>query len=222
VASETIARQIRRAREAGKPVVVSMGNAAGSGGYWIAVEGSPIIAEPATLTGSIGVVAGKPNLEALWQRLGVRWDSVRADPDAGFGSIHRPYTEAERTRLSMVLDTLYADFKSTVAEARKLSPEAVEAAAKGRVWTGSEALRMGLVDRLGGYHEALAAIRETLDLPADAPLALEPFPPVRSRLWQIIDLLGGGSDGEGMEALLSALGRRLAALLLRETVPGFR
>jgi protease IV len=195
VASETVARQVRRAVAAGKPVVVSMGNAAASGGYWIAAEASRIVAQPATLTGSIGVVAGKPVLAGLWERLGVGWAQVgAADGNAGMWSVNRPFPPEARARVSALVDAVYADFKDHVARGRKLDRARVDEIAQGRVWTGEEAVALGLADRLGGLHEAQAAVREALGLPADAPLALAPFPAPRSTLGQVADLLDGGLD----------------------------
>jgi protease-4 len=151
VASETIARQVRRAVAAGKPVVVSMGNTAASGGYWIAAEASTLVAQPATLTGSIGVVAGKPVLDGLWERLGVNWERVTRGANADIWSVNDPYTPAGRARIEAVLDAIYADFKAKVGQGRGLDAAQVEAVARGRVWTGAQAKQLGLVDRLGGW-----------------------------------------------------------------------
>jgi protease IV len=194
VASETVARQVRRAVAAGKPVVVSMGNAAASGGYWIAAEASRIVAQPATLTGSIGVVAGKPVLAGLWERLGVGWAQVGGEGNAGMWSVNRPFPPEARARVSALVDAVYTDFKDHVARGRKLDRARVDEIAQGRVWTGEEAVALGLADRLGGLHEAQAAVREALGLPADAPLALEPLPAPRSTLSRVADLFDGGLD----------------------------
>jgi protease-4 len=197
VASETIARQLRRAVAAGKPVVVSMGNTAASGGYWIAVEGTTLLAQPATLTGSIGVVAAKPVLTGLWERFGVTWAQVARGENAAMWSVNEPYTPAARARLVSLIDAIYGDFKANVARGRDLDPARVEEIARGRVWTGREAAERGLVDRLGGLHEALAAVREALELAPDAPLALEPRPrprPAWARLMRLMDEGFGGLE----------------------------
>lgn len=206
VASETIARQLRRAAVAGKPVIVSMGNTVASGGYWIAVEGSTIVAEPATLTGSIGVVAAKPVLSGLWEKLGVSWARLARGENAAMWSVNEPYSPAARARLVSLVDAIYGDFKTNVAKARDLDPARVEEIAKGRVWTGREAHERGLVDRLGGLNEALAAVREALELAPDAPLALEPRPRPRPPWARIMALMDEGLGGlEAVAALPRAL-----------------
>lgn len=194
VASATVGRAIAQARKAGKPVVVSMGNTAASGGYWIAMGATRIIAQPATLTGSIGVVSGKPVLQGLWDRLGVRWATVDTGGNAGIFSINHPYTPAEQERLDAVLDGIYAAFKDGVAAGRDLPPQRVEALARGRVWTGTAGLGLGLVDELGGLDRALAAVRGLLGLPEDALLDLVVLPERPSPLERVFDLLSGQID----------------------------
>lgn len=205
VASETVAHQVRRAVAAGKPVVVSMADAAASGGYWIAAEASRLVAQPATLTGSIGVVAGKPVLARLWERLNVNWTEIRRGENAGITSVNEPYSPAARARIEAVLDGLYGEFKAKVAAGRNLDAAQVEEVARGRVWTGSQAQRLGLVDRLGGLHEAMAAVREELKLPADAPLRLTVVPPPESPLERLSGLLSEGLDGVQTIARLGGL-----------------
>jgi protease IV len=176
VASETIARGVRRVRDAGKPVVVSMGNAAASGGYWIAMDASRIVAQPATLTGSIGVVAGKPVLAEVWDKLGVNWAEIGRGDNASIWSVNLPYSAQGRARVEAILDQLYGSFKAGVARGRGMPAEKVDMIAKGRVWTGETARELGLVDELGGLGEAQAALRRELGLPAEAPLAVELWP----------------------------------------------
>jgi protease-4 len=189
VASETIAHQVRQAVRVGKPVIVTMGNVAASGGYWIAMDASRIVAEPLTLTGSIGVFAGKPVLAGISQKLGINWGRATAGPQLGMWSPIEPFTPAGKARLEALVGDLYASFKEGVARGRHLDPAAVEALAQGRVWTGSEALERKLVDRLGGLDAALAETRQALRLPSDAPLALVPFPPPETPLRLALQLL---------------------------------
>ncbi len=204
VASETIARQVRRATAAGKPVIVAMGNAAASGGYWIAMDATKIVAEPGTLTGSIGVIAGKPVLAGLWEKLGVTWEALPAAANADMWSFNRPYSAVGKARLDRLLDDIYASFKSGVAEGRKLPPEKVEAIARGRVWAGSDALGIGLVDELGGLFEASQATRVALGLAADAPLDLRPFPRPRTPWERALQVLRSDRGMLGQAAALAA------------------
>lgn len=208
VASETIARGVRRLRDEGKPVIVSMSNAAASGGYWIAMDATRIVAQPATLTGSIGVVAGKPNLKGAWDRLGVSWAEIPRGAQAGIWSFNQPYSEAGRARVEAIVTALYDSFTAGVARGRDLPPEHVAQIARGRVWAGEDALEIGLVDELGGLDAAFAAVRRSLELPAQAPLEVELLPedenPIRS-LWRRLDLTAAGLDA------LTSLLRNLAA-----------
>lgn len=189
VASETIARQIRRAKAAGKPVVVAMGNAAASGGYWIAMDATSIVAQPATLTGSIGVIAGKPVLRSLWEQLDVRWAQLPAAANAAMWSVNTPYSAQGRARLNDLVDALYASFKAGVAGGRSLPAERVDEIAQGKVWTGAEARELGLVDMLGGLAEAQDAVRAALGLAPGAPLAVRPYPPPRTPFARVLELL---------------------------------
>lgn len=208
-ASETIRRALVQVKKAGKPVIVSMGDYAASGGYWIAMDADRIIAAPGTLTGSIGVVAGKFPLRDGLARLGLNWESVGAGPGAGFWSQVTPWNDAERARMTALTDEIYAAFLRKVGEARHMPADSVRAAAQGRVWTGAQALERGLVDELGGRREALAAVRAAARLPAGAKLDLRPFPAPPSPLEEILSLLS--DDGGGVADLLRAAAR-LSAL----------
>jgi protease IV len=188
VGSETVAREVARLRAAGKPIVVSMGNAAASGGYLIAMGASHIVAQPGTFTGSIGVIAGKPVLARAWEMLGVSWEAVGRGENADFLSLNRPFDELGRARLEAALDALYARFKAGVASGRGLSLDEVEALAQGRVWLGGQALGLGLVDELGGLPEARAAAVRLLDLAPDAPVELRRYPARPTPLEQLLDL----------------------------------
>lgn len=190
VASETIAHAVRGLRQAGKPVVVSMSNAAASGGYWIAMDANRIVAQPGTLTGSIGVIAGKPALNEAWDRLGVRWAEITRGANASIWSLNQPYSEQERARVEAIVGQLYGDFKAGVARGRQLPADKVDVLAKGRVWAGATALGLGLVDELGGLAEAQAALRRELALPEGAPLALEPWPPATNPALALLRRIG--------------------------------
>ena len=176
VASETIWREVVFARERGKPVIVSMGDVAGSGGYYVAAPADKIVAEPATLTGSIGVLAGKVVVADLFHKLGITTDSAQIGGNAAMFSITSGFSPEAQRRLGAFLDQTYQGFKDHVATGRHMTPEAVEAVAKGRVWTGEEAKAHGLVDALGGYAVALGLAKEAARIPTDAPVELTVFP----------------------------------------------
>lgn len=170
VASDTIWREVKCVREAGKPVIVSMGSVAGSGGYYVACPADHIVATPATLTGSIGVVGGKPVTTGLTDRIGLSYGALHRGEHALIYSHHRTFSESEQERLDAWLDRIYADFTGKVAECRRMTVDAVHAVAKGRVWTGADAVGLGLIDSLGGFRDAVAIARERADLPKNAPV----------------------------------------------------
>jgi len=156
-ASEQILDALRASKAAGKPVVVSMGAYGASGGYWVSSEASAIVAEPGTLTGSIGVFGGKFALGDALARFGVdvRQLGVGGSYAGAFG-MGQPLTNEQRTALSGWMDRIYANFVARVAQGRKLSPDRVREIAKGRVWTGAQAKELGLVDEVGGFYDAVA------------------------------------------------------------------
>ncbi len=213
VASETIRHAVQHLRQSGKPVVVSMGSTAASGAYWIALAADRIVAQPGTLTGSIGVVAGKPDLSGAWGKLGVNWTEITRGGNADIWSINKPYTADGRARVDDLVGWLYDRFTSLVAEGRGLTPERAQEVAKGRVWAGATALELGLVDELGGLDVALAAVRRSLQLPPDAPLDVQVRPEaedpalrllhlLRSRVGSLGALLGIAWPGPGTAASL--------------------
>ncbi|RCV49781.1 signal peptide peptidase SppA [Marinitenerispora sediminis] len=174
IASDAIWREVRLTRESGTPVVVSMGDVAGSGGYFVALGADTIVAQPGTLTGSIGVFVGKAVLTGLLSRLGVSSDSVDAGEHARMFASDRGFTESEWERVNAMLDHIYDDFTAKVAASRGMSRERVHELARGRVWTGRDAAANGLVDTLGGVETAARIAREKAGLPPLA--ALRPFP----------------------------------------------
>jgi len=184
VASDVVRRELVRAREQGKPVVVSMGNTAASGGYLVSTDAARIVAHPATLTGSIGVLAGKFVTGDLAERLGISWDRIEAGGESTFFSGFEDFSDEEWERFQTYLDRVYEDFVGMVAEGRGMDRGQVHEVARGRVWTGRDALEVGLVDDLGGFPVALAAIREELELEPDARLNTL-FPAERS-LFQLL------------------------------------
>lgn len=213
VASDTIWAEVKRARDLGKPVIVSMGNVAGSGGYFVAAAADTIVAHPATITGSIGVFGGKFVLSGLWEKLGVGWDGVQAGTNAGLNSPNESYTESGWAYLQHSLDRIYADFTGKVAAGRDLPPERVEAAARGQVWTGADAKELGLVDELGGYTVAIARAREAAGIDAEAPVRLEPYPKPKPPFEQLLGSLMGSSLLDQQAQVRLALLARIAAVL---------
>lgn len=187
VASDAIWREVVRARAAGKPVVVSMGDVAGSGGYFVAMAADRIVAQPGTITGSIGVVGGKLLTDGLWGKLGIRWAQVHQGDRAGFFSSGQDFSPEEWQRFQDWLDRVYADFTGKVAEGRDLPLERVQEIAKGRIWTGADAKRIGLVDELGGMREALALARRAAGLTPDEAIHLVEFPAPRGLLASIFE-----------------------------------
>ncbi len=177
-ASETIRRALIHAKKQGKPVIVSMGETAASGGYWISMDADKIIADPATLTGSIGVLAGKFEAGQFMQKLGVSVDGVSTAPNAGMWMPVAPFTPMQRARVNALLDSTYHAFLTDASAARKIPMAKMQEIAKGRVWTGQQAVKIGLVDALGGYEVALDETRKLLKLDEDASLSLEIFPPL--------------------------------------------
>jgi protease-4 len=167
VASDAIRREILALRGSGRPVVASMATVAASGGYYVAMPCDAVVASPATLTGSIGVVAGKQVVREALGRIGVNVESEAIGAHAEMFSSRRPFTEDELERLEGWLDEVYADFTDKAASDRGLSVEKLRDVARGRVWTGADAIRHGLVDRLGGLEEAVGIACERAGLRRD-------------------------------------------------------
>jgi protease IV len=210
VASETIWRNVVFARERGKPVVVSMGGVAGSGGYYIAAPADKIVAEPATLTGSIGVLAGKLVVSDLLKKIGVSTDAAQFGANAAMFSATSQFSPFARSRLEAFLDATYQGFKDHVAAGRHMSPDAVEAVAKGRVWSGEEAKARGLVDALGGYETALRLAKEAAHIPAGEPIQLTVFPREEGLAELLFDRLTG-KESDSSNPGVSTLGRAIEA-----------
>lgn len=175
-ASEKIRRAIVQAKEKGKYIIVSMADVAASGGYWIAVDADEIIASDLTLTGSIGVYGGKPDLSGLWEKLGVSWGAVEYGQNASMWTTNVGMSDSERKRLNIMMDRTYIAFIDRVSQGRKLTGDNVEKVAQGRAWTGMDAAPRGLVDDIGGYDLALdiAAKRTGYDDWKTMPIILLP------------------------------------------------
>ncbi len=179
VASDVIGREVALTKRA-KPIVVSMSDVAGSGGYWIAMSANKIVAQPQTLTGSIGVLAGKFSFRDLYDKLGVGAESVSFGAKADIFSTYRPFTPEERQTLKQEILFTYGKFVAGVAEGRHLSPEKVNELGRGRIWTGRQARERGLVDELGGLTTAIALAKKQAGISAGDPVSLAIWPKKRT------------------------------------------
>ena len=187
VASDAIWREVAKAKKADKPVIVSMGNVAGSGGYFVAMNADKIVAQPGSITGSIGVLAGKFVTTEFWKRLGITWDTAQVGENALIWGTGAEFTPEQWARFQTWLDRIYEDFTAKVAEGRDMSQADVHAVAKGRIWTGEDARAHGLIDELGGMKTAMHLIREALELEADASLNLVVFPKEKTLIEQVME-----------------------------------
>ncbi len=208
IASDTIWRETIRARDAGKPVVVSLGNLGASGGYFVAMNADKIVAQPGTITGSIGVLGGKMITTGVYGKLGITFDNVQSSANSDQWSQFHDYSEAGRERFEAGLDRVYEDFTGKVAEGRNLPLEVVQQIARGRVWTGEQALEHGLIDAVGGMDVAVGLLRVELGLEHDAPIRLKTFPRERSA-W---DALFGDEPDSSEQAAMVALAEGLRTL----------
>ena len=212
-ASETIWRAVKQARQAGKPVIVSMSDEAASGGYYIAAAADKIVAEPMTLTGSIGVFGGKFVTQGLMDKLGVSFDSISQGQNAAFGSSVVPFTPDQQKRFASLIDVGYQTFLARVADGRHMDVTAVDAIAQGRVWTGIEAKDKGLVDALGGFEVAAKLAREAAHLSASEQARFTEFPRQRSPLELLLSTIQGQDPGVSTSATeLAALAQKLHVL----------
>lgn len=210
VASDTIWRAVERAKAAGKPVIISMGNVAASGGYFISAPASKIVAEPGTLTGSIGVFGGKFVVAGLMEKLGITTDSVAFGANAEMWSSAHDFTPEGWVKLQSSLDAVYRDFTGKVAKARALDTGRIPSIAKGRVFTGEQALKNGLIDALGGLPTAIQLAREAAHIKPDEPVQLVTYPPPGRELRRLLkELLAGDASVE--TRIVSSLAERLGA-----------
>ncbi len=170
--SAVIGAQVAAAARAHKPLIISMGGLDASGGYWVSSHGAVLVADPATLTGSIGVLGGKLSFGKLLSKIGVTIAGASRGANADFDGQTTRWNQAELANLQTMLNQDYQNFVGWVAAGRHMTPAAVNTIGQGRVWTGTQALKRGLVDKIGGYHTAFAAVRTALHLAPNAPLAI--------------------------------------------------
>jgi len=195
VGSDLIWRAVRAAQGRGKPVVVSMGDVAGSGGYYVAMGADAIVAEPSTITGSIGVVYAKFDVSSLMNQFGVNLERTKSHPMSDALSPTRAMTEAELRQLDGVVGHLYANFTGKVAEGRKLNAEAAENLARGRVWSGSAAKAGGLIDEVGGMARAVEIAREKAGIAPGEPHQLVSYSEARFLNTLRMSMNAGGGQG---------------------------
>lgn len=200
-ASDAVWREVGNARRVGKPVVVSMGDLAASGGYFAAMGADKIVAQPGTITGSIGVFSGKLVLKDLWSKIGVSWDGVKAGANADIWSENTPFTPQGWERMNAILDSIYADFTSKAGRDRKLDSDQIDKVARGRIWPGLQAKDVGLVDELGGYSKAIGILRELAHIGEKEPLHLQVFPKPQEPYEYVMSLLRTGHLGASFAAL---------------------
>ena len=210
VASDTIWRETVLTRKAGKPVIVSMGNLAGSGGYFVAMSADKIVAQPGTITASIGVLGGKLLTQAMWDKIGLSWDEVHTSDGSTMFTGTKDYTPKQWDKFQQWLDRVYVDFTSKVAEGRKLPKEKVLAIAKGRIWSGEDGKELGLVDELGGMEVALRLAKEAAKIPAGDEVNVVVYPRKRTLLEALGKKRPDNSDNEAWARLAIELSRGLA------------
>jgi protease-4 len=204
-AAQEIYEELKKVRDAGKPVVASMGGVAASGGYYVACGADSIVANPGTLTGSIGVIMSFPNTEELFKKIGIGFQVVKSGQYKDIGSFARQMTPAERDLLGDLLDDVHEQFVGVVSTERDIEEDRVRAFADGRLLTGRQALEMGLVDRLGGYRDAVMMAGDLAGIRGE-PTVVRPRRRAIS-IWDILDdLLGLASrvsrDGVSIEYTL--------------------
>lgn len=194
-ASEAILRALDKAQMQGKSVVVSMGSTAASGGYWIAAHADQIFVSPTTITGSIGVVGGKFSLHDLWEKIGLNWEGVQWGENADMWSMNSTFDESGAARMNAMLDNVYESFLTRVAEGRGMSIEQVEQIAKGRVWSGTRAIEVGLADQFGGLMDAIDYAATLNGGENRNDVYVQIFPKPKTPFEQFMEIMNGQGGG---------------------------
>ena len=223
-ASDQILNAVRKAQLAGKPVVVSMGSLAASGGYYISCSANKIVAQPGTLTGSIGVLTGKVSVGKSLELVGVTAKDMGIGKNALMDSSVSPYTDEQWANLNRQADAIYADFTQKVAAGRKLPLAKVQDIARGRVWTGADAKSRGLVDQLGGFWTAVADVKQLMGVSADQRVSFQLYPKEKG-LWQAFNSVFSASSAtmkamEGFHTLMSTPAARILVRAVDEAPRG--
>jgi protease-4 len=205
-ASDAVWRELMIARDerADRPLIASMSDLAASGGYYIAIPAQVIVAQPSTLTGSIGIFGGKFVTGGVYEKLGARIESTSIGRHAEINSPARPYNPEELKKLQEQLHAFYDQFVEKVAESRHTQPEKIDAIAQGRVWTGRQARQNGLVDQLGGLDRAIAVAKQRAKIPAESDVELVVYPPRKSFYELVSEQLSGASEQATVSAWMAA------------------
>jgi protease-4 len=216
-ASDAVWRELMIARNerADRPLIASMSDLAASGGYYIAMPAQVIVAQPSTLTGSIGIVGGKFVTGGVYEKLGARIESTSIGRHAEINSPARPYTPDELQKLHEQLQAFYDQFVEKAAESRHMQPEKIDAIAQGRVWTGRQAKQNGLVDQLGGLDRAIAVAKQRAKIPVESEVELVVYPP-RKSFYELVSQQFSGSTEQ------MAVGRWMAANLTKGELEALR
>jgi protease-4 len=196
-AAQEIYDELNKVRRRGKPIVASMGGIAASGGYYVACGADSIVANPGTLTGSIGVIMSLPNAEELLKKIGLRYEVIKTGKYKDTGSLSRPMTPEERALLQEMLDDVHDQFVTVVAEERNIEKDAVMEFADGRLMSGRQAFEMGLVDRLGGFRDAVLLAADLAGIEGD-PVIVRPRRKAIS-LWDVLEDIFGMASKLGRE-----------------------
>jgi protease-4 len=219
VASDTLRRALERAKAGGKPLIVSVGDVAASGGYFAALPADAIVAQAGSITGSIGVFSIKPVLSDLLDTLGVKVETITTGANAAMSSPLHAFTPQQQALLDRQLDRIYADFTAKVSAARKLDPARLDRAARGRVFTGTQAKAAGLIDEIGGLTRAIALAKTRAGIDAARDVRIRRYPAEKEPIERLLELVfGAGSKPPRVMAATDAgaatraLARRLNAL----------
>jgi protease-4 len=212
-ASDVIWREVERARKK-KPVVASMGDMAASGGYYVAMGTHEIVAQPGTITGSIGVFGGKFSLKGLYEKIGLTHETVLRGRHAALFTEVRPWNAEEQAQVQGLMTAFYDDFVAKAAAGRNKTPEEIHAVAQGRVWTGAEALEKGLVDKLGGLEVALEAAKSRAKIAPGQEVSVVVVPERQSWFEKLMERQEEDPEGSsGASALVRALPADVRSLL---------
>jgi protease-4 len=213
-ASEVILRAVEELKEAGKPVIVSMGNVAASGGYYISCLADKIVAQPTTITGSIGIFAGKFDMSGFYSKIGIKKDILKRGKYSDIFTETRPATKDEITLVYNVINDFYQGFLAHVAKGRSKTTDEIDKIGRGRVWSGADAKKVGLVDELGGFNTAVDIAKKMAHIEPEEKISIILFPKRKS----FFQILFGGKGDETVKYSSDMVYARLLPNELRETI----